>query len=56
MCEHDGRAREVAIREKMVALYDALDTSRILVGLVACRGLVEPRKGIGCRRREMGEC
>ena len=27
-------------------------TSRILEGLVVCRGLVEPRKGIGCQARQ----
>jgi len=32
----------------MAALYHALGTSRILEGLVAQRGFVEPRKGIGC--------
>jgi hypothetical protein len=42
-------ASGVAIRETMAALYHALGTSRILEGLVACRGLVEPRKKIGCR-------
>lgn len=26
-------------------------TSRILEGLVACRGLVKPRRGVGCGRK-----
>jgi hypothetical protein len=34
----------------MAALYHALGTSRILEGLVACRSLVEPRRGIGFAR------
>jgi hypothetical protein len=38
-------------REKAVARTRAAGamkfTSRILVGLMACRGLVEPREGIG---------
>ena len=44
-------ASEVAIREAMAALYHAPGTSRILEGFGACRGLVEPREGIGCRLR-----
>src|SRR5664279_5207608 len=43
-------ASEVAIRGTMAALYHALGTSRILEGLMTCRGLVEPREGIGCRQ------
>jgi hypothetical protein len=35
----------------MATLYHPLGTSRILEGLVTCRGLVEPREGIGC-----GQC
>ena len=34
----------------MAALYHALGTSRILGGLMARHGLVEPREGIGCRQ------
>ena len=32
----------------MAALYHALGTSRILEGLMAWRGLVERREGVGC--------
>jgi hypothetical protein len=41
-------ASEVAIWEAMAALYHARNTSRILEGFGACRGLVEPRTGVGC--------
>jgi hypothetical protein len=34
----------------MATLYHALGTSRILEGLTAQWGLVEPREGIGCRQ------
>jgi hypothetical protein len=40
---------EAAIRGTMATLYHALGTSRILVGLVARRGLVEPREEVGLR-------
>src|ERR1019366_5710849 len=42
-------ASEVAIRRTMAALYHALGTSRILEGLMARWGFIEPREGIGLR-------
>jgi len=40
-------ALKAAIRGEMAALYHALGTSRILEGLMARRGLIELREGIG---------
>src|ERR1019366_7989053 len=40
-------ASEGGIRGTMAALYHAFGTSRILEGLMAPRGLVEPREGNG---------
>src|SRR5664280_2982003 len=41
-------ASEAAIRGTMATLYHALGTSRILEGLMARWGFVEPRERIGC--------